>query len=165
MSLILNLLAYKSWSNELMFSSLDELSESELFKDRDTYFNNIISTANHIYVVDDIFKAHLSGEKHSYKKRYTDIIPSLYQLKSMQIDIDNWYMSYIKGLNEEELSQLIYFEYIGGEKACMTIFEIVVHLVNHAANHRGHIAEMLCKTDVEISAHDFSVFLRDKVYI
>ena len=63
---LLKLLDYKAWANHLTFSALSGVSDDELSKERETNFKTIPATLNHVYVVDDIFKAHLLGKQHGY---------------------------------------------------------------------------------------------------
>ncbi len=41
------------------------------------------------------------------------------------------------------------------------IFFFLLHVVNHATYHRGHIAQMLYSSDVVPPVTDFPVFLRE----
>ncbi len=153
-------LRYKAWANEITFSSLAVLPETELYKERDSYFGNIISTLNHVYVIDDVFKAHLNKAKHTYTKRNTDDCPSLKELSCKQKVMDQWYIDYILGVDEKNLQNLVRFEYIGGEQGMMSVNEVILHLVNHASNHRGHVSEMMYKTEYKLKTHDLTAYLK-----
>lgn len=155
------MLGYMAWANKITITSVARLPDSELYKDRNSHFGNIVSTLNHIYVVEDVFKAHLTGEKHGYTHRNTDKCPTINELSSNQEKMDRWYMDYISNLDEKALEEIISFEYIGGGKGDLSIYEIILHLVNHAANHRGHVSEMMYKTDFKLQTHDLTVYLRD----
>ena len=52
-----SLFAYKAWANDELFAVLASLPEQH---SQDLHF--CIRVLNHIYVVDRIFRAHLSGE-------------------------------------------------------------------------------------------------------
>ena len=78
------LIDYKAWANQLTFSTALGLSEKEVLKKRPTRFKSIVNTLNHVYVIDDIFKAHLTGKQHGYAERNTLSHPSLIELWDIQ---------------------------------------------------------------------------------
>lgn len=74
------LVRYKAWANGLTFRSVMDLPEGEALRQRPTRFGNMVHTLNHVYVVDDIFRHHLQGKKHSYTARNTDHTPAIGEL-------------------------------------------------------------------------------------
>ncbi len=160
---LLKLLGYKSWANKLTLSSLSGLPNTELCKKRATNFGNIPSTLNHVYVVDDIFKAHLLGESHGYTSRNSDC-PSLSTLAAQQYAIDQWYIDFVNSLKPEQLSQVIRFEFVGGGEGSMSISDIIFHIVNHGTYHRGFVSDMMYQIPLAPPANDLPVYLRDIEY-
>jgi len=154
-------LKYKAWANDITFAALMDLPDSEVYKERQTNFNNIASTLNHVYSVDDIFKAHLNGVSHGYTSRNTDACPKLQELWSMQKEMDNWYLGYAAGLSEEQFAEVISFEYVGGGQGEMSVSEIILHLVNHGSYHRGFVSDMMYQIPSIPPANDLTVYLRD----
>jgi uncharacterized damage-inducible protein DinB len=154
-------LMYKSWANEITFSSLKILPDIELYKKRKTNFKNIVSTLNHVYVVDDIFKAHLRNEPHGYTSRNTEEHPTLNELWSKQKEMDKWYLDHISNLSEDQLNQVITFEFVGGGQGNMSSHEIILHLVNHGSYHRGLVSDMMYQIPSMPPANDLTVYLRD----
>jgi uncharacterized damage-inducible protein DinB len=154
-------LKYKAWANKITFSSLMNLPDSELYKERKTNFRDIVSTLNHVYIVDDIFKAHINNEHHGYTSRNTDECPKLNELWSKQEKMDSWYVNYVTGFNEDQLENIISFEFVGGGLGNMSINEIVMHIVNHGSYHRGFVSDMMYQIPTVPPANDLTVFLRD----
>ena len=155
------LIDYKRWANQLTFESLSHLSESELYKERETNFKTIVSTLNHVYVVDDIFKAHLTGMPHSYSTRNADVPSSLSELLHKQQEMDDWYVNFIVSLDEGELDNNVAFEFVGGGEGNMSVSEILFHLVNHGTYHRGFVSDMMYQIPAIPPANDLTVYLRD----
>lgn len=50
---------YKVWANKLIFEMVLTLPSEESAKQRATRFGNMIHTLNHVYVIDQVFQAHL----------------------------------------------------------------------------------------------------------
>lgn len=156
------LLHYKAWADDLAFNNVSVLPPEELTKERPTTFKTILATLNHIYVVDDIFRAHLEGRSHPYTWRNTDTVPPLNELRKMQADMDTWYIDLAGTLSEEDLSEVVEFEFVGGGDGAMSREDILLHLVNHGTYHRGFVGDMMYHIDVPPpQANDLPVFLRD----
>jgi uncharacterized damage-inducible protein DinB len=158
---LLKLLSYKAWANNLTFASLLVLPEPELYKERETNFKTIVSTLSHVYVVDDIFKAHLTGLPHCYLTRNRAEGFDLAELIKEQQEIDEWYVDFISSIDERALGSHILFEFVGGGEGNMSVSEIVFHLVNHGTYHRGFVNDMMYQIPAIPPANDLTVYLRD----
>jgi uncharacterized damage-inducible protein DinB len=156
-----SLTGYRAWANKLTFNSLLSLPNEEIYKERATRFGNIVHTLNHVYVIDDIFKAHLLNKPHSYTARNTESSPLLEELWGKQKLIDQWYIEYAKSLSEKQLAELIEFNFVDGGKGEMTREEMILHSVNHATYHRGFVGDMMYQIPVTPPANDYTVFLRE----
>ena len=152
---------YKAWADEVTFETLSEFPQGELYKERSSYFKTIIATLSHIYVVDDIFKAHLIGQPHGYITRNTEKIQQFDVLWPRQKVMNQWYIDYVSSLDEKDLARVVNFEYVGGGHGSMSVMEILLHIVNHATNHRGNVNEAMCDTTLDWPAHDLTIYLRD----
>ncbi len=152
---------YKAWANRTLHEHVAELSVEELTQERPTTFKNILHTLNHIYVVEDIFRAHLEGRAHGYGARNTESPPPLETLWQAAKSMDQWYIDLADRLTDEELSEVIEFEFVGGGAGAMSRLEILHHIVNHATYHRGFVGDMLNQVPLPPPATDLPVFLRD----
>lgn len=61
---LLIMLDYKDYADDLSYATMADLPEEELVKQGQTTFGSILSTLNHVQVVDDIFRYHLEGRQH-----------------------------------------------------------------------------------------------------
>lgn len=80
---------------------------------------------------------------------------------ALSLDIDEWYRDYVAYLSEEQLSERITFQFIGGGEGIMSRQEMVLHVVNHGTYHRGLVGDMMYQVPVIPPATDLPVFLRD----
>lgn len=155
------LLRYKDWADEVTYGALFALPEGEVTKRRQTNFGTMAHTLNHVLVVDDIFRHHLTGRRHSYTSRNTDDTPPLRDLYERQREMNRWYVELAEGLDGVALAETIRFEFVGGGEGAMTREEILLHLVNHATYHRGFVNDMMYQVPARPPANDLPVFLRD----
>jgi len=78
------MMRFKRWANGVTFGTVMGLPAGEALKPRTTRFGNMVHTLNHVYVVDDIFRAHLEGREHGYAARNTPTPPLLDALWAKQ---------------------------------------------------------------------------------
>ncbi|GAB2894785.1 DinB family protein [Microbulbifer echini] len=159
--IVRTLTKYKAWADELTFSAVSKLPEGEAIKKRQTRFGNMIHTLNHVYVIDDIFKAHLLGNSHGYTARNTETHPSLEHLWEMQNAMDSWYVEYAEKISEKSLSEIVNFQFVGGGEGAMSRADMIIHVVNHSTYHRGFVGDLMYQVPATPPANDFPVFLRD----
>jgi uncharacterized damage-inducible protein DinB len=160
-AILKSLIRYKAWANELTYESVSKLPVGEAEKLRQTNFKSIVHTLNHTYVIDDIFKHHLQKIKHGYIARNTKQCPTLINLWSKHQQMDVWWVEFVDNLTPEYASQDVKFEFVGGGEGCMTVEEIIMHIVNHGTYHRGFVNDMLYQVPAMPPANDYPVFLRE----
>ncbi len=154
-------MAFKRWANRITYRTVMALPEGEALKPRSTRFGNMVHTLNHVYVVDDIFRAHLEGRDHGYSARNTETPPPLAELWDRQQTMDDWWVMAAEGSKEANLEKVINFTFVGGGSGIMSRGDIFLHIVNHGNYHRGFVGDMLYQAGVTPQATDFAVFLRD----
>ena len=160
MNHVQTLTRYKAWANNLLFSAVSELPEHELTAARPIVFGSILRTLNHVYAMDQVWKAHLQGVPHGFTTRNPEACPPLDELRILQQDMDNWYVGYADSLPETDHDERVEFTFIGGGPGSMSREAILLHVVNHTTYHRGHIADMLYGCSVKPPTTDFPVFLK-----
>src|SRR5213595_730169 len=128
---------YNSWANKLIFDAVSGLPGDEATKERQSLFKNMVHTLNHNYVIDLIWQAHLEGREHGFNARNTPDHPPLAQLWASQQEIDRWYIGWSDAQSELSLREKMSFTLVGGTPGVMSRGEILLHVVNHTAYHRG----------------------------
>lgn len=157
---IQTLVRYKAWADEVFLSVVATLPEPELAAPRPIHFGSIIRTLNHSYAMDFVWQSHLLGRPHGLATRNPADHPPIQELISAQRRMDAWYVGYAESLSNDELDELVEFEFIGGGLGAMSRGDILLHVVNHTTYHRGHVADMLYHLDVFPPTTDLPVFLR-----
>jgi len=162
---ITRMMRFKCWANKITFKTVMGLPGGEALKPRTTRFGNMVYTLNHVYVVDDIFRAHMDGRDHGYSARNTATPPALDALWDAQQTMDNWWVKCVEGFSESALAEVIEFEFVGTKpgdpKGAMSRSDIFMHIVNHGNYHRGFVGDMLYQAGVTPPATDLPVFLRE----
>jgi uncharacterized damage-inducible protein DinB len=154
---------YKAWADDLFLSVVAGLPESELVSPRPIIFGSLIRTLNHSYTMDYVWQSHLLGRPHGLKTRNPIDHPPIQELVASQFKMNAWYVDYADSLSNDQLDEVVKFEFIGGGIGSMSRGDILLHVANHTTYHRGHIADMLYHLNVFPPTTDFPVFLRSSV--
>jgi uncharacterized damage-inducible protein DinB len=150
-TLLHSLFKYKAWANEELFAKIATIDPDTLQSERCA----AIRLLNHVYVVDQIFSAHLSGVRHEYSGTNTPETPSFAELKSAVAKSDSWYIEYVGKTSPEILKEEIRFTFVDGALGCMSREEILAHVATHGDYHRGAVGRILPTASVE----PFTVYL------
>ncbi|HKU46609.1 MAG TPA: DinB family protein [Burkholderiales bacterium] len=158
MDYLRTLMRYKAWANELVFAAAAKLPEAELTAPRKIVFGSLLRTLNHVYAMDEVWRAHLEGRPHGYSTRNPEACPPLPELRAKQAAMDKWFVSYADGLSEED--EIVNFRFIGGGPGSMTRGDILLHVANHGTYHRGNVASMMYQAGMPPPTTDLPVFLK-----
>lgn len=133
-----SLFGYKSWANRELFALLADVPSEHA-----EHLHTCIRTLNHIYVVDRIFRAHLSGEPRPFDATNTKSTPTLAQLQSDVAATDTWYEQHVASLSADKLVEVIEFQFTDGDSGRMSREEILLHVITHGGYHRGNVGQVL----------------------
>jgi uncharacterized damage-inducible protein DinB len=154
LSTLKSLFAYKSWANTELFAKLGTLPLEHAEQ-----LHTCIRTLNHIYVVDRIFRAHLSGEVRPFDATNTKDTPSLDRLRSDVELTDAWYEKYVAEVAEPALSEALSFSFTDGDAGRMTREEILLHVITHGGYHRGNVGQVLKSVSIAPPRDLYTKFL------
>ena len=154
-TLLHSLFKYKAWANEELFTELDKLDPATHQAGRHTATRIL----NHIYVVDRIFAAHLSGEAHAYTGTNTPETPTLAELRDAVAKSDRWYVEYVGALPTESLAESLSFSFTDGAKGRMSREEMLAHVVTHGGYHRGAVGRIMAQVSVPPPRDIFTGYL------
>lgn len=149
-----SLFAYKAWANRELFALLASLSPQHADQ-----LHTCTRTLNHIYVVDRIFRAHLSGEPRPFDATNTKETPTLQQLREEVEATDAWYVNYVSALPSSAHSEILDFAFTDGDRGRMSREEILLHVVTHGGYHRGNVGQVLKSISVAPPRDLYTKFL------
>jgi uncharacterized damage-inducible protein DinB len=153
--LLLSLFRYKCWADAELIMEVHKLDSA-------AHHSEVLAATrilNHIFVVDRIFAAHLSGTKHGYESTNTPGTPKLGVLRQALAESDHWYIDYVAGLNNQALREPLDFVFTDGQHGRMSREEILAHLATHGAYHRGAVGRILTQLAAQPPRDTFTTFL------
>lgn len=133
------LIDIKRWADhglyEAVSQNLDRLGEENA--------SIMLRILDHMHVVDRIFQHHLQGLPHTFQAPRSETIPPLQALANSVREVDDWYVSYVDSLAENDLEQHVDFAFTSGKPARMRRAEIILHVCQHGTYHRGNAGAVL----------------------
>ena len=139
LAMLKTLFSQKTWANAELYDCMATVDPAQHAQ----ALHTATRTLNHIYVVDRIFRAHLLGEPHGYTQSNTVETPTLGELHFAVAETDQWFESYLAGLDASVLTDSLRFQFTDGDCGCMTREEMLFHVLTHGAYHRGNVGQVL----------------------
>ena len=152
---------YNKWANTMLLNAIASLPPEEVSKKRAAAFGGMSSALAHVAIVDQIWQAHLLGKDHGFTSRTTESPDSLELLASKWNEMGDWYIQYADTMSEEQLNEKIHFSFVDGGAGEMSRGDILIHVCNHKALHRGQIGDMFYQSGFKPPSIDLPVYIRD----
>lgn len=149
-----SLFAYKAWANAELFALLEKCPPEQTED-----IQPGIRTLNHIFVVDQLFRAHLSRTAQPFDTTNTRDTPTLKQLRGDVEATDAWYIDYVSTLSASSLREPVTFTFTDGDSGRMSIEEILLHIITHGGYHRGNVGQLLKSLSISPPRDLFTRFL------
>src|SRR6476469_7294898 len=131
-------LRYSAWATRRVLESVTALSTDELSRDLGSSYGGVYGTLKHIYQADSIWFDRLMGTPTSDLSKYE---PSS--------DLSEWvplldgYVKWAEGLTPADWDRIVSYRNVKGESLQSPVWQIVLHVVNHASYHRGQVTTLL----------------------
>jgi uncharacterized damage-inducible protein DinB len=139
-----HLVRYKQWADRGLYDVVS--ANLERLDAQDTAI--LLRILDHIHAVDEIFRRHLQGQPHSFQAPRSKEMPDFQTLAQAAREVDDWYVSYVGNLPEEDFEQPIDFVFTNGAPARMRRGEIILHVCLHGTYHRGNAGIVLQKKGI-----------------
>ena len=153
---LISLFEHKAWCNRGLVEALRAAPKAV---DRGR-MAVILFTLDHTSIVDQIFKARLSGAEHGFNSVVAGALPDLNGLGAKLAETDAWYLDYVRRVSPADLEMMVDFTFVDGDEGHMTKAEILAHVVTHGASHRGAIGKMLEGLNVTGASDMVTTFAR-----
>lgn len=92
---------------------------------------------NHMIIVEELVRSRISREQDCHNVTNTHELPVLSCLKQRLMSSNEWYLDF--PTNCANLDEEIHFSFVDGKAGCLSINEILFHVITHGSYHRGNI--------------------------
>jgi|TARA_B110000263_G_scaffold244952_2_gene253768 uncharacterized damage-inducible protein DinB len=157
---MLTLFEYNSWANTETYRMVAAMPEDEIYKVRKTPLQSIFVSLHHLINVDLIWIAHMQQKTHNIAELREVKYKTFEELWNARKKIDLKLIEYVKNIDELDLTKIIHYELIGGNKGALSRAMCLTHLVTHSSYHRGWISDMFGQADCKQPSTDIPVYER-----
>jgi uncharacterized damage-inducible protein DinB len=152
---------YNKWANNILLEAIAALPPDEVTRKRAAAFGGISFALAHIAIIDQIWQAHLLAKEHGFNSRVTESPDSLGLLTEKLNKMGDWYIQYADSMTDPLLNEKLRFSFVDGGPGEMMRGDILIHICNHKAFHRGHIGDMFYQSGFRPPSIDLPVYMRD----
>jgi uncharacterized damage-inducible protein DinB len=157
-SFLATLFQHKAWCNQGLVEALRAAPADMDRRQRAI----VLFTLDHTSIVDQVFKAHLSGAAPPVTATVAGQLPDLDALGRALAETDAWYLDYVARVSPAELDAEVAFTFVDdGASGRMTRGEMLAHVITHGASHRGAIGKMLEGLGVRGASDMVTTFQRE----
>jgi len=133
-------LAYTEWASRLLVEAAGRLSSEELTRDFGTADKSVLGSLVHVFGADRVWLARVEGQPQHW------LSPEDYALAVLENDwpalMSRW-RQWAAGLTDESATAMVVYTDLAGNPWRQPRWQIILHVVNHGAHHRGQVSGFL----------------------
>jgi len=154
--------AYNLWANKILLEKISQVSGEIVHKDMGSSFGSIYKTVVHLMEVESIWWQRLKLQEHVQVPE-KDVEENFDQLSKKLLALSKQWSDWVSDVNENNFTHVFAYYNTKREFFKQPVYEMLLHLFNHQAFHRGQIITMLRQNAIDkIPPTDFIVFSRKK---
>jgi len=148
---------YKVWADQRILKLISNIDPN---KHQDTE-HFCYQQLNHMIIVEELFRSRIVGQPPRHQSTNTDTLPHYEELSNRLRKSNQWYLTYVDSLNSAELERAIRFTFTDGKAGCMSVGEILFHIVNHSTYHRSAIGHAAQFSSYTRPADTYSMYIHE----
>ncbi len=134
-------LRYTAWASGRLLEAATELNDNELNHDFKTADKNVLLTLAHCFAADRAWFHRVDGTPRA--NFLTDEDRNLQALQSEWPKYWQRWLELLAGETDDSLARIITFIDLKGKQHQQPLWQIILHMVNHATHHRGQVSGFL----------------------
>jgi uncharacterized damage-inducible protein DinB len=154
---LVNQLRYSAWATDRILDSTASTPAEELHRDLGNSFGGVYGTLVHIYQGDAIWFDRLTDKPTTLLSNYD---PGT-ELPTRWRALHGRYVSWAENLGYAGWDRVVSYKDTKGNPYETPVWQIVLHVVNHATYHRGQIVTMLKQLGRSVVCTDLIVYYRE----
>lgn len=167
------LAAYNRWMNEKLYEAAGRIGPEALHRDMKAFFGSIHGTLNHLAVADTLWLKRLAA----HPARFASLAflnevaapPTLDHrlfddfeaLAAYRLRLDQALIGFCGEVTEAQLDGPFHYTSTKGIKGGKALFDVLLHLFNHQAHHRGQATTLFHQLGTDVGPTDFILLAPD----
>jgi uncharacterized damage-inducible protein DinB len=153
--------AYNIWANKLLTDRISKLTDEEISREMISSFPSLHKTLQHMWLAEEVWWKRLKLMENIVLESAL-FAGSFNEMVAVLAKQSQQYKDWIDGATETQLAHV--FAYVRNkEQHKMAVYQMLHHVFNHAAYHRGQLVTLLNQLGADkIPGTDFSTFCRGK---
>ena len=139
MNILKRHLEYSAWASRRLLEAASALTRDELTRDFGTADKSVLGTLAHVYGADRAWLARVEGHP---RDRFFDADEPL-DLATLERDWPRVHAGWAAWIETADPEAVLVYQDFRGNTWQNPMWQIVMHLVNHASHHRGQVAGFL----------------------
>ena len=135
------LLGFHYWARDRVLHAASPLNLEQYARPMGNSFSSVRETLNHVYLAEWIWYSRWNGVSPS---AFPDMdLRDLVALREHWLELERKVRAYIDEAGEAGLNRVIPYRLMSGKESASPLWQMVVHVVNHATYHRGQVTTLL----------------------
>jgi uncharacterized damage-inducible protein DinB len=152
------LLHYSFWANDQVLDGVARLSREQLQAPLRPGWLSPLEVLVHILAAERIWLSRLQGQSPN-RLLTTDDIRNLEDLRAAWVPLRAELMDYVGSI--EDSNQVIVYRTTKGVEFQSTLWQLLLHMINHGTEHRAQIALNLAMQGIDVGGLDLIFYLRN----
>ena len=136
------LIDYNYWARDRILASADQLSQEDLTRPVASSFGSVLDTLIHMHFAEWIWYQRWRGVSPTAGPDKTQLT-SVAALREAWHPLEGQIRAFVESLGPADLSRVVDYKLLSGQAASSPYWQMIVHVVNHGAYHRGQVVTML----------------------
>jgi uncharacterized damage-inducible protein DinB len=129
---------YNHWANRTIYAAALAMPEEAYRRPTGVFFGSLHGTLNHLLLTDRVWLKRLTGEGDHPRRLDAILFEDRYELARARMAEDARLVRVIGGYSDADLAASVSYQNMSGAPYQQKLHDILLHLFNHQAHHRGH---------------------------
>jgi uncharacterized damage-inducible protein DinB len=149
---------YNAWANQRILDTAEQLTGQQFVAKVGASFDSVRDTLVHTMSVQQRWLARCQ-QIVLPEQLMTDEYANLQAIRAKWERIEAQTKAFIAGVDDQKLAEIIHYVNAQGESNAYPMWQILVHQVNHATQHRSEVAVMLTQFGYSPGWLDFLIYI------
>lgn len=151
-------LSYTTWASQRLVKAAAELTPEDLRRDFGTADKSVLGTLVHVMAADRIWLARVLGEPPAAFTTEEDF--QLAALEDRWPAVQNGWSKWSMNVDDDQVRNILRYKDTKGREWAQPLWQVVLHVVNHATHHRGQVSGFLRTMGIRPPSLDLTTYYR-----